>query len=208
MAREELRSASGWLLAGLAAAAVAFGLLVFALLDLATYAALVAGVLFVVGGFRLSGALDEVPEDERIRYPYHLAQRGRRLAWTSLIGVVGLAGWALAGEAVAASAGLTALIVLGSAALLAPAMALMLIVWTVDGIALHAGVQEPGDPLVAATISLTLALLLAVVTAVSGYGVSFAMLAALGGLLPSLFVLWSLQRIRASLARPRIHPRG
>lgn len=208
MAPEDLRSASGWLLAGLAVAAVAFGLLVLAWLDLAAYAGLAASLLFVVGGFRLSGAMEAVPANERIRYPYHLAQRGRRLAWTALIGTVGLAGWAILGDVVAPWLGLTAVIVLGAAGLLAPAMILMLIVWTVDGIALHTGREEPGDPLVAATVSMTVVLLLAVVTTVTGYDVSFAILAALGGLLPTLFVLWALQRIRASLARPRIDPRG
>lgn len=202
MAVEGLRSASTWLAAGTALAALAFGLLAFAMLDLAVFAGLAASLVVAVAGGRVAAAMREVPEDERIRYPFDLAQRGQRLAWTSLIAAIGIAGYGLAPGAVEASLGPVLLVFVGAAALLAPAMAVMLLVWTADGLSLRTGREEPGDPLVAASASMAVALALALVTATTGYDVGFALIVALGGLVPCLFVAWSLQRIGAAMRDP------
>jgi len=71
---------------------------------------------------------------------------------------------------------------------------------------LRAGREEPGDPLVAAAVSLIVALLLALVTATTGYGASLPVLVALGGLAPSLFAAWSVVRLRGGF--PAGHPRA
>lgn len=208
MSRDGLREASRWLLAGLALATVAFALLVFAQVTWSVFAGLAASLVLVVGGFRVAEAMDEVPEDERLRYPYHLAQRGRRLAWVSLLAAIGLTGYTIGPQLVASMLGPLGLIAVGAMALLGPSMAIMLAVWAVDGISLRSGREEPGDPIVGATVSLTLALVLAALTATTGFGVSFALLATFGGLVPCAFLVWSLWRIRGALASPLADPRA
>jgi hypothetical protein len=91
-------------------------------------------------------------------------------------------------------------------ALAATADVVVLAVWAADGLSLRAGREEPGDPLVAATVSLIVALLLALVTATTGDGVSLPVLVALGGLAPSLFAAWSVVRLRGGF--PAGHPRA
>lgn len=177
----------------------AFGLLTLGELTWAARLGLVAAVLAAAAGLRTARVLASVPEDDRIQYPYDVAQRGRRLAWTSLLAALGLAGFAFAPDLVASSLGETGLIVVGAAALVGPPVALMVAIWTVDGISLRTGLEEPGDPLVGAVVSMTLALLLAALTAVTGWTIAFALIAAFGGLVPSLFALWGTTRIHRAL---------
>lgn len=205
MTLQALRSSSRWLSAGLLAAIAAFALVMFAWTTFAVYAGAASALLLLVGGLSVSRALAEVPEDERIRYPYHVRQRGRRLAWVSLLAGLGLGAFALWGDVAGISAALgpRLAILVAAAAFLGIPTTVLVVVWTVDGISLRTGLEQPGDPLVGAAASLTLALALAFVSAVTQWSTSFAVLVAFGGLVPAAFALWSLVRIGDALGAAR-----
>lgn len=200
-----LRSGTRWLALSTLVAAVAFGLLTFGQVTLATYAGLAAAILYTAAGGRLSRGLGQPAEEERINYPFAAAQRGRRLAYVSLAATIGIAGYTFAAPFVFALLGPTGLIVAGAAAFLAPPFVVMLAIWTTDGISLRSGLEAPGDPLVGATLGLGLALILAVIGATTQYDPSFVLLAAFGGLVPSVFTLWSLARLDKAL--DQVHAR-
>lgn len=206
MASTHLQTATRWLGISLVVSLIAFALLTVGRLTWAGRIGLLAAVLVTLAGLRTSRVLGEVPEDERIGYPYDVRQRGRRLAWTGLLAAAGLAGFVLAPGAVESNLGQSGLIVVGAAALLAPPVALMVTLWTVDGISLRSGDEEPGDPLIGAVGSMVLGLVLAALAAVTGWTVSFALIAAFGGLVPSLFGLWAALRIHRALEEPVARP--
>lgn len=205
MSDAALHSATRWLSTGVLAAVLAFGLLILAFTAWAAYAGVASALILAAAGLRLARALAEMPEAERIRYPYHVRQRGRRLAWISLFAALGLAAFAAWGDVAGLSIaiGPRLAILAAAAGILGPPMALMVVVWTADGISLRTRLEEPGDPLVAAAASLALALALALLAAVTQWSISFSLLVAFGGLLPSLFVLWSLIRIGDSIQATR-----
>lgn len=89
MPRRKVRSVVRWLAIAVATSSLAFGLLTFALTSWATITGIAAALLLAIAGVRLSGALSSTPEDEQIEYPYHVAQRGRRLALASLLAAGG-----------------------------------------------------------------------------------------------------------------------
>jgi hypothetical protein len=196
---EALRSATRWMAAATAIAAVAFGLLTAGQLDLATYAGLAGAVLYALAGLRIDRALADRDAEDRIDYPFPLGQRGRRLASTALVAAIGIAGFTFAAPVSVALLGDLGLILAGAGALLAPPMVVMVAIWTADGLSLRSGHEAPGDPLIGAAGALALALVLAVVTATTQFQASFVLLAAFGGLVPALFTLWSLIRLDQAL---------
>lgn len=198
-----MRSATRWLAAATAVATVAFGVLTVGQLQAAAYVGLAAAVLFAGAGFRISASFADGAASDAIDYPFDVGQRGRRLGYTGIAAALGIAGFTFAAPFSLALLGHLGLILAGAAALLAPPMVVMLTIWTADGLSLRSGREAPGDPLIGATGALGIALLLAVLTAVTQLQVDFVFLAAFGGLVPTAFTLWSLVRLdRALGARP------
>lgn len=203
---DDLKAAGRWLGLGLATALVSSGLLVYGRLEWAAAVGAVGALLLAGAGARVTSALKALPDGRRIDYPYDAAQRGRRLAWTALVTTLGLTGFGLVPELAQSLVGPRLFVLVGGAALLGPVVTLTMALWTIDGIALSVGGQRPADPLIGATGSLGLSLVLAVGATTAGWPVSTVLLAAFAGLVPCLFLLWSIARLDRLLEQPLARP--
>lgn len=199
MPGDALRSATRWMMAASAASLAGFGLLLFGRLEQAIPVGVLAGLVTTLAGLRISRAVSEDPE-RTIDYPYDAKQRGHRLALAGLVTAVCIGAFGMAPDWLATTLGPAAYTLVGGLALLGPVLVVTMAVWAVDGIALWGGLEEPADPLVGAVGSMVIALVLAVLTSTTGVTVGFGLLVALGGVVPSLFILWSLAKLSSTLS--------
>lgn len=199
---DALDGAVRWLFVALAGALAGFALLALDLIDLAVLVGVATSLVFAVAGLRVSSALSDRAEDERIDYPYHVAQRGRRLAASALVTAAGLAGYGFAPRALEASMGALVLVLAGGAAFLGPVLTVVLALWVIDGVALVAGPGGVQLPLTGAALSLTAGLALALGAATAGFPANLLVLALLGGVVPAAFLLWGTKRLASSLDEP------
>jgi hypothetical protein len=178
---------------------VGFGALVVDAYTVAWGAGLAAGLLAAAAGLTVQRGIDDLPEGERINYPYHTAQRGRRVVYMGLTLAVGALGFGGLQSVLVTSYGRLFVILAGALAISGPILLLPGLFWLADGIALRTGLDARTRPLLGAAASMALAGLIALVAALTTFEVSLTVLSVLGGIVPCVLVLWTYRSLAGGL---------
>lgn len=154
-----------------------------------------AGLLAVAGGLSVERGLGGLPGDDRIDYPFHAAQRARRLAYMGLALTVGAVAFGGLRTFLIETYGRVLVIGAGALAILGPILVLPGLFWVADGIALRLGHESETTPLLVAGAGLALTGALALLATFTLFSIPLSVLAVLGGVVPAVFILWTYRKL-------------